>query len=301
MNRRTLLGLFAALGTTSGCLGSHPLPPVRGRVVRTSVVGVRDGGDVEDVLLVVTPDAVDPGPEMVDARESAASAGGSSGGGDGGDGDEGDDGSSAPTFAVPPPVHDALLDRFDEVRYHLTVDHRTPVHVYGVAAGDRLRYRTRAEVFRRLVPADRTLFTVRPVGPPRFQNTNSVVREGAVRRKRLRVGPDGDLRTVLTATPDGTSRGDGPDLDVSLPVSEERLERLRDRFPTVRLAVDVEHAVGEEAFVRTYRADRTPFNRLAPGESGQFAVETVDTDAPGVVERISTLDPDSPFYDDRPW
>ena len=288
MNRRTFLGLLAALGTTSGCLGTHPLPPVRGRVVRTSVVGLRDGEDGETVLMTATPDEVD----LADAMREIQTADGNGGKSSGGE-------ASAPQFTVPPSVNDALLDRFDEVTYHVTVDHRSRVRVYGVSPGDRLRYQTRLDVFRRLVPADRTLFTVRPVGPPRFQNTNSVVREGTVRRKRLRVGQNGDLRTVLTVTPDGAKQGGGP--DVTLPVSEERLESLRDRFPTVRLAVAVEHAVGEETFVRTYRADRAPFNRVTPGKTTQFAVETVGTDDGGPAERIPTLDPDSPFYDAQPW
>lgn len=283
MNRRAFLGLFAALASAAGCLGSHPLPPVRGRVVRTSVVGVSDGD--ESVLLTATPDEID----LADAMREAAAA----------ESDGGSSGGDAPRFAVPPAVHDALLDRYEDVRYHLTVEHRCRVRTYGVAPGDRLRYRTRRGVFRRLLPGDRTLFTVRPAGPPRFQNTNSVVREGTVRRKRLRVGPADGLRSVLTVTPDGVRRGDGP--DVSLPVSEERLEDLRDRFPNVRLDVDVEHSVGDETFVRTYRADRAPFNRLEPGATAGFAVETVNADGGGPVERIPTLDPDSPFYGGGPW
>ncbi len=284
MNRRAFLGLLAALVPTAGCLGHHPLPPVRGRVVRTSVVGVSDGD--ENVLLTATPDEIDLADPM---REATAEAG--SGGSSGGD--------DAPRFAVPPAVHDALLDRYEGVRYHLTVEHRCRVRAYGVAPGDRLRYRTRREVFRRLLPGDRTLFTVPPAGPPRFQNTNSVVRGGTVRRKRLRVGPADGLRSILTVTPDGVRRGDGP--AVSLPVSEEQVENLRDRFPNVRLAVDVEHSVGDATFVRTYRADRAPFNRLEPGATAEFAVETVNADDGGPVERIPTLDPDSPFYDAGPW
>lgn len=283
MNRRTFLGALGAagaLGATAGCLGAHPLPPVRGRVVRTSLVGVSDG--TEDILLVATPDVVDPGPEMVDARSAAP-----------------DDGGSEPWFTAPAPIRDVLLDRFDELHYYVTVEHRNSVGSYDISPGERLRYRTRLGVFRRLIPDDRTLFTIQPVGSRRFQNTNSVFRGGAVVRKRLRVGQAGDLRTVLTVTPEGTTRGGGP--DVSLPVPDERLEALRDRFPTVRLAVEVEHALGGRTFARTYRADRGPFNRLVPGERGEFAVETVDSDQPGIVERIATLDPDSPFYDDQPW
>ena len=288
MNRRTFLGLFAALGTTAGCLGSHPLPPVRGRVVRTSVVGVHDGE--ANVLLTTTPDEVDLG-DAVRGIEPVAESGESSGGGDAG--------ASAPRFTVPPAVHDALLDQFDDVTFHVTVEHRCRVRVYGVHPGDRLRYRTRVEVYRRVFSGDRMLFTIRPAGSPHFQNTNSVVREGTVRRKRLLVGPSGDLRTALSVTPDGVSRGEGP--DVSLPMADERLEELRDRFPTVRLAVDVEHAVGDRTFARTYTAERRPFNRLEPGADTRFAVETADTDDGGPSERIPTLDPDSPFYDDEPW
>lgn len=295
MNRRTFIGSLAALGglgAGSGCLGSHPLrshplPPVRGRVVRTSVVGVRDG-DTEDVLLTATPDEVDLADAMRAAR--AETVGSDAAGGDGGD--------ATPAFAVPPALHTALLDRFDDVRYYLTVDHRSRVRVYGVEPGDRLRYRTRPEVFRRVVPADRVLFTVRPAGSPYFQNTNAILREGTVVRKRVRVGPKDGLRTVLTVTPDGVSREDGPDL--SLPVSEERLERLRDRFPAVRLTATVEHALGDGTFTRSYYADRRPFNRLTPGRTTQFAVETTSSDS-SAAGRITTLDPDSPFYADEPW
>ena len=287
MNRRTFIGSLAGLGvvgSSAGCLGSHPLPPVRGRVVRTSVVGVRDG-DAEDVLLTATPDEVDLAETMRRMRAETATAGG-----DGSD--------STPTFAVPPALHTALLDQFDDVRYFLTVDHRCRVWVYGVEPGDRLRYRTRPEVFRRVVPADHALFTIRPAGSPYFQNTNAILREGTVLRKRVRVGPKDDLRTLLTETPDGVRRGDGPDL--SLPVSQERLELLRDRFEAVRLVVVVEHTLGDGSFTRSYYADRRPFNRLSPGRTTQFAVETTSSDS-GAAGRITTLNPDSPFYDSPPW
>ena len=298
MNRRTFIGSLAgvgALGAASGCLSqplrSHPLPPARGRVVRTSVTAVRDG-DGEDVLLTATPDEVDLAETMRRMRAETATAGGD--GSDGGD--------STPTFAVPPALHTALLDEFDDVRYYLTVDHRCRIRVYGVEPGDRLRYRTRPEVFRRVVPADHALFTIRPAGSPYFQNTNAVLREGTVLRKRLRVGPKGDPRTVLTVTPDGIDRGDGGGdaSDVSLPLSHEQLELLRGRFEAVRLVAVVEHTVGDGSFTRSYYADRQPFNRLTPGRTTQFAVETTSSDS-AAAGRITTLDPDSPFYDDQPW
>ena len=304
MNRRTFigsLGAVGALGATAGCLGSHPLrshplPPVRGRVVRTSVVGVRDG-DAQDVLLTATPDEVDLAETMRAVRAEVAA--GNDGTSD--SGDSGNDSDATPAFAVPPALHAALLDQFDDVQYYLTVDHRSRVRVYGVEPGDRLRYRTRPEVFRRVVPADRALFTIRPVGAPYFQNTNAVLREGTVRRKRLRVGPKGDLRTVLTVTADGVDRGSGDASDVSVPVSQERLELLRDRFEAVRLAVTVEHTLGERTFTRSYYTDRRPFNRLTPGRTTQFAVETVSSDDSEAAGHITTLDPDSPFYDSPPW
>ena len=289
MNRRTFIGSLAALGTASGCLGSHPLPPVRGRIARISVVAVRDSS-TEDVLLTATPDEVDLAEAMRAVRSSEGS---------GGDGSGGASSDSTPAFAVPPSLHEALLDRFDDVRYHITVDHRCHIRVYGVEPGDRLRYRTRPEVFRRVAPADHALFTIRPAGSPYFQNTNAVVREGTALRKRVQVGPKDDLRTALTVTPDGVNRGGGPDL--SLPMSEERLELLRDRFEAVRLTVTVEHALGNRTFTRSYYADRSPFNRLPLGRSTQFAVETVSSDDSGATGRITTLDPDSPFYDSPPW
>ena len=291
MRRRTLLGLVAAVGSGAGCLTSHPLPPVRGRVVRTSVVGVRDGS--ETVLLRATPEAVEDAAAMRAARAAAA----------------GSDASAPPApLNVTSGVSGELSRRFDAVRYYLTVDHESRVRLYGVAPGESLRYRARPEVFREVLPGDRVLFAIGPGGSPRFKNATTIFRTGTVTRKRLRVvsetstscggalclGTDTDVRTVFAVTPDGVRRDGGP--DVSLPLSEARLTELRDRFDGARLSVAVDHDVGGRTVTRTYRADRAPFNRLPLGDPTAFAVETVEDGS-----RVSALDPDSPFYADQPW
>ena len=289
MKRRTLLGVVAAVGSTTGCLESHPLPPVRGRVVRTSVAVVRDG--TETVLFRATPEGVEDAPALRAARAAAAENETSAA--------SPDSDSASPTLNVSAGVGEALARRFDAVRYYLTVEHESRVHFYDVAPGQRLRYRARPEVFRQVMPGDRVLFAIVPGGSPRFKNAASILREGTVTRKRLRVatesqGNDVTVRTVFTATPDGVRRDGGP--DVSLPLSESRLTTLRDRFDEVRLSMRVDHAVGGGTVTRTYRADRRPFNRLPFDDATSFAVETVEAGA-----RISALDPDSPFYDEEPW
>ncbi|WP_101295274.1 hypothetical protein [Halegenticoccus soli] len=226
MDRRSLLATaaLALAGSSAGCLDTyyrvHPLPPIAGRVVGKGMTGRKPDApsDSSASLLTVEPDAFGVDPTVEPAGPWA---------------DE------PANVTVTSEAEEGLLDRYDEVFYHVRVEHENANHVDGIGAGDVAWYSADRATFNRLMVGDDIRFQLGVTGRPRLSGASRIVRRGTVRRLGA---PDGG----------GGAAGDAAGTGYSAVVDHGRR--------------------GDVRLTRRYATDEGTFGRLSEGKSIAFHV-----------------------------